>query len=105
MPRGPLGSSPLRSDGSRNGQAGEAGPVEQCSAEAKSLKLRAKRLSGCHPSGQQPRQPDGGPEGQMKDYSHDNLLKETSNGQKQMVKEKALHLQEKRKDAYSMLQS
>ncbi len=24
----------------------------------------------------------------MKDYSHDNLLKETSNGQKQLVKEK-----------------
>ncbi len=36
--KGPLGSSPLRSDGSHNGQAGEAGPVEQCSAEAKSLK-------------------------------------------------------------------
>ncbi len=43
--------------------------------EAKSLKLRAKGLSGCHPSGQQPRQPDGGPKGQ--NYSHDNLLKET----------------------------
>ncbi len=51
--------------------------VEQSSAEAKSLKLRAKGLSGCHPSGQQPRQPDGGPEGQIKNYSHDNLLKET----------------------------
>ncbi len=50
--------------------------VEQSSAEAKSLKLRAKGLSGCHPSGQQPRQPDGGPEGQVKNYSHDNLLKE-----------------------------
>jgi hypothetical protein len=37
-------------------------------------KLRAKGLSGCHPSGQQPRQPDGGPEGQRKNYSHDNLL-------------------------------
>jgi hypothetical protein len=56
-------------------QTGEAGPVEQSSAEAKSLKLRAKGLSGCHPSGQQPRQPDGGPEGQLKNYSHDNLLK------------------------------
>jgi hypothetical protein len=42
---------------------GEAGPVEHCSAEAKSLKLRAKGLSGCHPSGQQPRQPDGEPKG------------------------------------------
>ncbi len=75
-PRGSLGSSPLRSDGSRNDQAGEAGPVEQYSEEAKSLKLRAKRLSGCHPSGKQPRQPDGGPEGQIKNYSHNNLPKE-----------------------------
>jgi hypothetical protein len=62
-PRGLLGSSPLRSDGSRNGQAGEAGPVEHRSAEAKSLKLRAKGLSDCHPSGQQSRQPDGEPRG------------------------------------------
>ncbi len=56
---------------------GEAGPVEQSSAEAKSLKLRAKGLSGCHLSGQQLRQPDGRKEGQIKNYSHDNLLKET----------------------------
>jgi hypothetical protein len=41
-PRGPLGLSPLRSDGSRNGQAGEAGPVEQCSAEVKSLKTNSQ---------------------------------------------------------------
>jgi hypothetical protein len=67
-PRGPLGLSPLRSDGSRNDQGGKAGPVEQSSAEAKSLKLRAKGLSGWHPSGQQPRQPDGGLEGQIKNY-------------------------------------
>jgi hypothetical protein len=40
-------------------------------------KLRAKGLSGCHPSWQQPRQLDGGPEGQIKNYSHDKLLKET----------------------------
>jgi hypothetical protein len=66
-PRGSPGSSPLRSDGSRDDQVGEAGPVEQSSAEAKSLKLRAKGLSSCHPSGQQPRQPDGGPEGQNKE--------------------------------------
>jgi hypothetical protein len=66
-PRGSPGSSPLRSDGSRNDQAGETGPVEQSSAKAKNLKLRAKGLSGCHPSGQQPRQPDGGPEGQNKE--------------------------------------
>jgi hypothetical protein len=57
-PRGSPGSSPLRSDGSHDDQAGEAGPVEHSSAEAKSLKLKAKGLSGCHPSGQQPRQPD-----------------------------------------------
>jgi hypothetical protein len=47
----------------------------------------------------------GGPEGQLKDYSHDNLLKETSNGQKGNFQRKALRLREKRKDAYSMLQS
>jgi hypothetical protein len=41
-PRGSPGSSPLRSDGSRNDQAGEAGPVEQCSAEAKSLKTKGQ---------------------------------------------------------------
>jgi hypothetical protein len=58
---------PLRSDGSHDDQAGEADLVEQSSAEAKSLKLRAKGLSGCHPSGQLPRQPDGGPEGQNKE--------------------------------------
>jgi hypothetical protein len=58
-PRGSPGSSPLRSDGSRHDQAGEADPVEHSSAEAKSLKPEAKGLSGCHPSGQQPRQPDG----------------------------------------------
>ncbi len=39
---------------------GEAGLVEQSSAKAKSLKLRAKGLSSCHPNGQQPRQPDKG---------------------------------------------
>jgi hypothetical protein len=61
-----LESSPLRSDGSRDDHAWEAGPVEQNSAEAKSLKLRAKGLSVCHSSEQQPRQPDSGPQGQMK---------------------------------------
>jgi hypothetical protein len=77
MPRGSPGSCPLRSDGSRDDQAGEAGLFEQSSAEAKSLKLRATGLSGCHPSGQHPRQPDGRPQGQIKNYSHDNLLKKT----------------------------
>jgi hypothetical protein len=52
-------SSPLRSDGSQDDQAGEAGLVEQSSAEAKSLKTKAKGLSNCYSSEQQPRQPDG----------------------------------------------
>ncbi len=42
-PRGSPGSSPLRSDGSRDDQAGEAGPAEHSSAEAKSLKTRGQR--------------------------------------------------------------
>ncbi len=42
---------------------GEAGPVEQSSAEAQSLKLRAKGLFGWHSSEQQSRQPDGGARG------------------------------------------
>ncbi len=40
-------------------------------------KLEAKRLSGCHPSGQQPRQPDGKARGQIKDNSHHNFQKNT----------------------------
>jgi hypothetical protein len=105
--------SPFRSDGSRDDQAGEAGPVEQSSAEAKSLKLRAKGLSGCHRSGQQPRQPDGGQRAKIKNYSHNNLLKETElkaalTGSTVRAKgsppKKAQRLK-KRKDAYSMLQS
>ncbi len=47
------------------------------SAEAKSLILEAKGLSDCHPSGQQPRHPDGKAKGQIKDYSHDSLRKNT----------------------------
>jgi hypothetical protein len=74
--KGIAGSSPLRTDGSLDDQAGEAGLVEHGSAEAKSLKLKAKGLSGCRPRGQQLRQPDGGPEGQIKNYSLANLLKE-----------------------------
>ncbi len=76
-PRGSPGSSPLRSDGSRDDQAGEARPVEHSSAVAKSLKLEVEGLSGCHPSGRQSRQPDGKARGQIKDYSHDNLRKNT----------------------------
>jgi hypothetical protein len=56
--KGITGIERLRSDGSRDDQGGEAGLVEHSSAEAKSLKLEAKGLSDCHPSGQQPRQPD-----------------------------------------------
>jgi hypothetical protein len=56
---------------------GEAGLVEHSSAEAKSLKLESKGLSGCHPSGQQPRRPDQEARGQIKDYSHDSLRKKT----------------------------
>ncbi len=56
---------------------GEAGPVEHSSAEAKSLKLTAKGLSSCHPSGQQPRQPDGEARGQIKEHSRNNLQKNT----------------------------
>ncbi len=41
--RGSPWSSPLRSDGSRDDQSGEAGPVEQSSAEAKSLKTKGQR--------------------------------------------------------------
>ncbi len=58
--KGITGIKSLRSDGSRDDQAGEAGLVEQSSAKAKSLKTEAEGLSGCHPSGKQPRQPDGG---------------------------------------------
>ncbi len=39
---------------------GEAGRIEQSSAEAKSLKTKAKGLSDCYSSEQQPRQPDEG---------------------------------------------
>ncbi len=42
--------SPLRSDGSRIDQAGEAGPVEQSSAEAKSIKTKAKGPSSYYSS-------------------------------------------------------
>jgi hypothetical protein len=62
---------------SRWSGGGEASPVEHSSAEAKSLKLEAKGLSGCHPSEQQLRQPDGKARGRIKDFSHNNLQKNT----------------------------
>jgi hypothetical protein len=61
---------------SQDDQAGEAGPVEQSSAEAKSLKTKAKGLSDFYSSEQQLRQPDVGPMGQIKGYSHDLFTKE-----------------------------
>ncbi len=102
-PRVSPGSSPLRSDGSHDDQAGEAGPVEHSSAEAKSLKTRVKGLSGCHPSGQQPRQPDGKARGQIKDYSHNNLRKNIE--LKAALTGSTVRQKAKRERAFSMLQS
>ncbi len=62
--KGITGIESIQINGSCDDQAGEAGPVEHSSAEAKSLKLEAKGLSSCHPSGQQRRQPDGKARGQ-----------------------------------------
>ncbi len=59
-------SSALRSDGSQDDQAGEAGPVEQSSEEAKSLKTKGQGIVRLPPQWQQLRQPDGGPGGQIK---------------------------------------
>ncbi len=67
-PRRSHWSSPLRSDGSQDDQAGEAGPVEQSSAEAKGL-------SGCCSSEQQPRQPDRGKLGQIKGLLSQHIYK------------------------------
>jgi hypothetical protein len=55
---------------------GRAGPVEQSSAEAKSLKLRAKDLSEYYSSEQQPRQPDRGPMGRVKGLLSRHFTKE-----------------------------
>jgi hypothetical protein len=60
---------------------GEAGPVEQSSVEAKSLKTMAKELSNCYSSEQQPRKPDRGPVGQIKGYSYDMFTKEKKSKQ------------------------
>ncbi len=92
-----MGSSPLRSDGSRNGQVGEAGPVEQCSAEAKSLKTKGQGTVQLPPQWATTEAARWGPEGQIKDYSHDNLLKETSNGQSKQSK-KSFKFMEKKKE-------
>ncbi len=75
--KGITGIESAQIDGSRDDQAGEAGPVEHRSAEAKSLKLKAKGLSGCHPSGQQPRQPDGKARGPKKGLLSQQFTKRT----------------------------
>jgi hypothetical protein len=75
--------------------------------------LRAKGLSGCHSSERQPRQPDRGPEGQIKRATlMTYLLKEQrakgsstlkhQRSKRQPAKEKALLL--KGRNAYSRLQ-
>ncbi len=75
-PKGSPGSSPLRSDDSRDDQAGEAGPVEHGSAEAKSLKTKGQGTVRLPPQWATTEAARRGPEGQLKNYSHDNLLKE-----------------------------
>jgi hypothetical protein len=77
MPRGSLVLSPLRSDGSRDDQAGEAGPVEQSSAEAKSLKLGPRGCPVATPVGNNRGSQTGGQRTKIKNYSYDNLLRET----------------------------
>ncbi len=56
---------------------GEAGPVEQSSAEAKSLKTKGHGTVQLPPQWATTEAARRGPEGQIKNYSHDNLLKET----------------------------
>jgi hypothetical protein len=67
---------PLRSDGSRDDKVGEAGPVEQSSAEAKSLKTKgqgAVRLQS-QVSNSQGSQTEG-PVDQIKDFLTTHLIK------------------------------
>jgi hypothetical protein len=70
--------SPLRSDVSHDDQAGEAGPVEQRPAKAKSLKTKGQgtvRLPPQWATTEAARR--GGQRAKIKNYSHDNLLTET----------------------------
>ncbi len=83
----------------------EAGPVEQAQRRPRVSKLRAKGLSGCPRSRQQPRQPDGGPGGQIKDHSHEQFTKRNKQWAKAIGRKKSFMFAEKRKDAYTMLQS
>jgi hypothetical protein len=71
-PKGSPGSSPLRSDGSRNDQAGEAGPVEQSSAEAKSLKTEGQGTVWLPPQGATTEAARREARGQIKNHSHYN---------------------------------
>ncbi len=68
---------PLRSDGSQDDQAGEAGLVEQSSAEAKSLKTKGQGTVQLPPQWATAKAARWGPEGQIKNDSHNKLLKET----------------------------
>ncbi len=111
-PRGSLGLSPLRSDGSCDGQAGEAGPVEHILAEAKSLKIKgqgAVRLPPQWATTEATRQGARGPNKELLSWqftkrkqSLKQLWPEAQSGKRQPAKEASI---EKRKDAYSMLQS
>ncbi len=76
-PRVSLGSSPLRSDGSRNDQAGEAGLVEQSSAEAKSLKTKGQGTVRLPPQWATTEAARRGARGQNKELLSGNLLEET----------------------------
>jgi hypothetical protein len=101
----------LRSDGSRDNQAGEAGPVEQSSGEAKSLKTKVQGTIQLLLKWAAAEAARRGPVGQIKGYSHNmfpkekeswkQLFVEAQKGKKQPPKEKASRL---KKDAYSKLQ-
>jgi hypothetical protein len=69
-------SIPLRSDGSRDDQAGEAGPVEQSSAEAKSLKTKGQETVQLPLKWATAKAARRGPVGQIKGYSHDMCTEE-----------------------------
>jgi hypothetical protein len=100
-----LGSSPLRSDGSRNDQAGEASPVEQCSAEAKSLKTKGQGTVQLPPQWATPEAARRGARGPNKELlSRQFAERNRAMGKRQPTKESTI-VYEKRKDTYSMLQS
>jgi hypothetical protein len=58
--------------GSCDDQAREAGPVEQSSAKAKSLKTKGQGTVRLPPQWATTEAARRGPEGQIKNYSHDN---------------------------------